>query len=474
MGVSLRIPEEMMDQLHKHLFQADQDEHGAVIAASVLETARGTKLLAHRLFLAEDGVDYVPGKRGYRMLTASFVMDCVLECADLKMAYLAVHCHGGTDSVGFSGADMASHDRGYPALLDILVDQPVGGLVFAKNAVAGDIWTPDGSRHSLDLMTIPGRPIRTISYEPRKAAVVADPRFDRQVRLFGDRGQELLQRQKVGVIGAGGAGSLLVEYLSRLGVGELVVIDPDRIDPTNLNRLVGSRRSDVRPWLTHERMPAVIRNYFAQHRTTKVDIARRVVRDSGSATKFKGYQQSVTDASMCAELKDCDYLFLAADSMQARLVFNALVHQYLIPGVQMGVKAQVDGKTGDVLDLFAIVRPVIPGVGCLWCNGLIVPSKLQEEATSPEQRARQRYVDDEDVPAPSVITMNAIAAGYAGNDYLMSLTGLLQEDDFGWLRFDPRGNEVGPDYPRRDSVCGECSPSGRLGRGDTRSLPTRN
>lgn len=34
----------------------------------------------------------------------------------------------------------------------------------------------------------------------------------------------------------------------------------------------------------------------------------------------------------------CDYLFLAADSMRARLVFNALVHQYLIPGVQLGSK----------------------------------------------------------------------------------------------------------------------------------------
>jgi molybdopterin/thiamine biosynthesis adenylyltransferase len=474
MSISLRISEEMMDQLHKHLFQADQDEHGAVIAASVLETARGTRLLAHRLFLAEDGLDYVPGKKGYRMLTASFVMDCVLECADLKMAYLAVHCHGGTNSVSFSPTDMASHVRGYPALLDILGDQPVGGLVFAKNAVAGDIWMPDGSRHDLDLMTVPGRPIRTISHEPRDASDETDVRFDRQVRLFGDRGQELLQGQKVGVIGAGGAGSLLVEYLARLGVGELVVIDPDRVDPTNLNRLVGSRISDVRPWLTHERLPKVIRNYFARYRTSKVEVAERVVRNSGSVTKFKGYQQNVTDSAMCTELKDCDYLFLAADSMQARLVFNALVHQYLIPGVQMGVKAQVDNKTGAVLDLFAIVRPVVPGVGCLWCNELIISSKLQEEATAPEQRARQRYVDDEDVPAPSVITMNAIAAGYASNDYLMSLTGLLREDDFGWLRFEPRSNDVQPDYPRRDSNCLECSTSGRLGRGDTRSLPTRS
>lgn len=473
MGISLRISEEMMDELHKHLFQGDRDEHGAVIAASVVETPRGTRFLAHKLFLAEDGVDYVPGKRGYRMLTASFVMDCVLDCADLEMAYFAVHCHGGSDSVSFSDTDLASHERGYPALLDILDGRPVGGLVFAKNAVAGDIWMPDGSRQVLDVLTVPGRPIRSITHEPLRASNAADIRFDRQVRLFGDRGQELLHEQKVAVIGAGGAGSLLVEYLARLGVGELLVIDPDRIDPTNLSRVVGSRQADIRPWLTHDRMPQFIRDFFKKRRISKVDIAKRVVRDSGSVTQFRGYMQDVTEASICAELRDCDYLFLAADSMQARLIFNSLVHQYLIPGVQMGVKAQIDNKTGDVVDLFAVVRPVIPGKGCLWCNGLIIPAKLQEEATTPEQRARQRYVDDEDVPAPSVITMNAISAGYAANDYLMSLTGLLQEDDFGWLKFETRNSDIQPEYPRRDSACRECSAKGRLGRGDNHRLPTK-
>jgi tRNA A37 threonylcarbamoyladenosine dehydratase len=59
--------------------------------------------------------------------------------------------------------------------------------------------------------------------------------------VFGDRGQALLAAQKVGVIGAGGAGSLVVEYLARLGVGHLVVVDPERIETTNLPRVVGGR-----------------------------------------------------------------------------------------------------------------------------------------------------------------------------------------------------------------------------------------
>ena len=49
---------------------------------------------------------------------------------------------------------------------------------------------------------------------------------------------------------------------------------------------------------------------------------------------------------------------------------------------------------------------------CLSCNGLIDPVRLSEEALGdPEQLANQRYVDDPDVQAPSVITINDMGTG---------------------------------------------------------------
>jgi tRNA A37 threonylcarbamoyladenosine dehydratase len=471
--LSLRVPGELMEALRRHLFPGDRDEHGAVIAASVLKTERGTRLLAHRLFLARDGIDYVPGKRGYRMLTATFVMDCALACAELGMAYLAVHCHGGGDRVGFSPDDLASHDRGYPALLDILNGPPVGALVFATDAVAGDIWFSGRSRLPLDELVVAGRPIRRMYEAPPPRPQHADERYDRQARLFGDRGQDLLGRQKIGVIGAGGAGSLIVEYLARLGVGRIVAVDPERIDPSNLSRVVGSKTRDTRPLLTHAGLPAWLRKTTELLRTSKVNIARRVAKQAHPSIRFAGRKADVTAADGTADLVDCDYLFLAADSMQARLVFNALVHQYLIPGVQVGAKVSVDPKSGQILDLFTVARPVVPGVGCLWCNGLILPARLQEEATSPEQRRRQRYVNEEDLPAPSVITLNAVACSTAADDFLMSVTGLLDDVPLEWTKTYPRFGTVVTEIPRRDHKCKECSSVGRLGRGPTMRLPVR-
>jgi hypothetical protein len=470
---TLRLAPGMMGLLEQHLFPGGNDEHGAVIGASVVQTARGVRLLGRRLFLARDGIDYVPGQRGYRMLTADFVLDCALACETEGLAYLAIHCHGGQNQVAFSGTDMSSHERGYPALLDLLGEPPVGGLVFARNAVAGDIWLPDRSRLEPQHLEVAGHPTRRLYAAPPPRPPQADERFDRQARIFGDRGQGLLAEQKVGIIGAGGAGSLIVEYLARLGVGHLVVIDPERIDVSNLSRVVGSTRRDTRPLLTNVQLPKRIRAWAERFRAPKVTIARRVALQAQPGVQFDAIYGDVTKTTVAERLIDCDYLFLAADSMQARLVFNALVQQYLIPGVQVGAKVQVNRETGDLVDVFSVVRPLVPGLACLWCNDLIPASKLQEEATAPVQLARQRYVDEPDIHAPSVITLNAVASAGAVNDYLMSITGLLEDTDLVWQMHYSRTDEVVRDIPRRDAACPECSATGRLGAGSSMPLPTR-
>lgn len=183
--VSLRIDDDLFQKLFAHLFPGDADEHGAVIAAGIMESDCGTRLLAREVFLARDGIDYVPGTRGYRALTPRCVAENSGHCDQQNLCYLAVHCHGGTDYVGFSTDDLASHERGYPAILDITHGGPVGALVFAPEAVAGDIWAPD-RRFPLDNVTIIGRRIRRLHPSPQAKARLADSTYDRQTRLFGD------------------------------------------------------------------------------------------------------------------------------------------------------------------------------------------------------------------------------------------------------------------------------------------------
>ncbi|HEX8178631.1 MAG TPA: ThiF family adenylyltransferase [Pyrinomonadaceae bacterium] len=474
--VSLTMDEALYRRLHDHLFPGDYDEHGAVIVAGIAETERGARLLAREVLLARDGVDYVPGTRGYRALTAQFVAQQSDYCAAQKLCYLAVHCHGGLDSVRFSGDDLASHERGYPALLDITNGGPVGALVFAREAVAGDIWTPEG-RFELDHATIVGPRVRKLYPNPRPRPRHADPVYDRHARLFGDLGQEILSGLKVGIIGLGGGGSLINEWLSRLGVGHIVAVDFDRVESSNLPRVVGATRWDAMAWLAGRRS-IWLRELGRRFASRKVHVARRVALRANPNIRFDAVVGNVLNEPTARLLTDVDFLFLASDSIQSRLVFNALVHQYLIPGVQIGAKVPVDRKSGTVGDAFVATRPVLPyaGAGCLNCHELIPAARLQEEALSENERRAQRYVESEDVAEPSVITLNVLSAAQAVNDMMMMFTGLYHQGvnlhhQINFVR-ERLLTEVGP---MADEFCMDCSDTVQSlrARGDRLRLPCR-
>lgn len=66
---------------------------------------------------------------------------------------------------------------------------------------------------------------------------MANPEWtERTELLLGSAGIARLAEARVAVIGLGGVGSFAVEALARAGVGHLLLVDPDRVDVTNINR----------------------------------------------------------------------------------------------------------------------------------------------------------------------------------------------------------------------------------------------
>lgn len=436
------------EQLVAHLFPGDHDEHGAILRAGIVETPRGLRLTVRDVALAQPGKDYAAGEYGYRALKPTFIHGHIIGCRDERLAYLAVHNHGSRDEVAFSQIDMEAHERGYPALRDIGKGVPVGALVFGHNSVEADIWLPDGRRLGLGEYRIIGQAIER-RYASLQAAPGADPMHDRQIRLFGPAGQARLRRARVAIIGLGGVGSLVAEYAARLGIGEILLVDPDRIERTNLSRVVGATAADVRLW------------------RRKTAIAARTIRAANPTIRVTELPIDVVDPGVAAELRDCDYIFLCADSMRARLLINAVTHQYFVPSVQLGAKIVAD-EAGAILDAASVVRTVRPGEGCLWCNGFIPSGLLALEAKSDAERKAQAYGTEQ--PNPSVITMNAVAAAGGINDFLFDYLGLRPtKDDWRYEHVHFLSRRSVRSVPRREPNCSECVR--RFGRGDAMPLP---
>ncbi len=465
-AVSVRCGDTLWAEVTSQIHQPDGDEHGGALLCGVAAGGRGTRLLANRFVPAIDGVDYVPGTLGHRALTASFVRRTTRIASERNLACLFLHGHGPGDAVGFSSVDLASHERGYPALLDI-THQAVGALVLASHAVAGDIWLPGAGRAEVTSATILGGNIVTLTPAPQSATGHRDE-DDRQARLFGDRGQAILRRSKVGVVGVGGAGMLAVEWLTRLGIGHLVVVDPDRVELTNLTRLPGATRRDGRALLAAPSRPQWIQALGRRISTPKVRVARRLARHAGQGTTVTAFATDVRHPEAAAALTDCDYLVLAADTATARHLVNIISHQYLVPAVQVGVKIPVD-DTGTVGDLFAAVRPIRPHGGCLRCAGLIDPERLAVESLPDAERRQADYGTGQ--PAPSVVTLNAMAVSHALSQMVFALTGLNQQPDLLHFRHHARRAAQIAGQVRRGHDCPVCGTDGVLGLGDLRPLP---
>ncbi len=271
--------------------------------------------------------------------------------------------------------------------------------------------------------------------------------------MFGRAGQQRLALASVAIVGLGGVGSLVAEYLGRLGVGNFVLIDSDVVEHSNLSRISGASVLD------------------AEQAIPKVAVAERVILQANPQANVRRIQDDVAKDSVASVLKGCDYIFLAADSMRARLLVNAVVQQHLIPAVQMGAKVRTD-ENGSILDVMSANRPLRPGSGCLWCNQLIDPHLLAQEAKTDQERRDQAYGVQQ--PNPSVISLNAVAASSAVNDFMMDFLGIRGDaETVSYQHAHHLARRVTSIAPRKDSACPECSYGGRrYGMGDGVELPT--
>ncbi|HYB23530.1 MAG TPA: ThiF family adenylyltransferase [Solirubrobacteraceae bacterium] len=452
----LRIPAGDYERLHAHLFPGDRDEHGAILLAGEHHTDTRTTLAVRETHLL-DPHEFPPGTHGYRQFAPGALARLGNRAAQERLALVTVHSHPGAgERNSLSRDDLVAHERVFPHLLDITDAASVTGVALGEASAAGESWHTNGSRRELAHVKVLGANVWTLRPSPPKHHRGDLERFDRQVLLFGAAGQARLRGLHVGVLGAGGGGSILIEQLAHLGVGQITTVDPDIVKRHNLSRIIGASERDAR------------------NKRKKVHVARDHVQRIDPSIRFNAIDGDISHSHVAEQLLDCDYLLLATDTATARLVANAIAQSFLIPLIQIGAKVELRSN-GDIEQIYTAVRPVLPRHGCLSCAGLIDPILLQREAATPEQRAQQNYLGQEDIADPSVTTLNAAAAAGALNVLLMSVIGQADEHLAEHRITITREGRILTTTPKRDPDCRWCGngESSRYARADTSLLPLR-
>jgi molybdopterin/thiamine biosynthesis adenylyltransferase len=172
-------------------------------------------------------------------------------------------------------------------------------------------------------------------------SALSSRRFDRQVRFapLGARGQAQLQERRVLLVGCGALGGVLAQSLVRAGVGELVLVDRDVVEETNLPRQVLFTDED------------------ASRGELKVTAARAALARMGGPTRLEAHAQHL-DADNIEDLAEgCDLLLDGTDNLGTRYLVNDYCVESGVPWIYGGVV----GSGG-------LVLPVLPGEGpCLRC-----------------------------------------------------------------------------------------------------------
>lgn len=181
-------------------------------------------------------------------------------------------------------------------------------------------------------------------------------KHDRQSFLGGDS-EHNLRSAKVGIIGLGGGGSHVAQQLAHIGVAKFVLVDPDHIEDSNLNRLVGGALEDV----------------FKGN--LKIRIAERVIRQvvlNPQIEAFAKTWQEVADS-----LKDCDVIIGGIDSVIAKDDLDRFCRRFLIPYIDMGMDVH---KVGGRFLIAGQVVLTTPNAPCLRCMGIVTEKSLAAEA----------------------------------------------------------------------------------------------
>jgi len=404
MQYQLKLHGTHYEQLRKHLYPGDGKEAVALVLCGRHEDATHSILLGHELLLipheeCERDGNYVKWK-------TERAIPWFERVERDNFAIVKIHSHpGGYDQ--FSEIDDESDGIFFPAAFSWSETDSVHAslIMLPDGKIFGRIFTREMKIIPLERISIAGDEITIWEDSVSDAISERDDAFaQRTIQAFGEGTYNKLKNLKVGVVGCSGTGSPLIEQLVRLGVKYLVIVDPDKVELKNLNRIVNATTKDI-----------------GRH---KVDVLKDAIDGIGLGTVVTAHAKNLfDDRGVLGDLATCDVIFGGMDSVDGRNLLVRLTNFYLIPYFDMGVRL-IAGEKGSVQTIVGSINYIQPASSTLLTRRTYTQERLAAESlrrVSPEryqELLKQKYIEGVNVDRPAVISINMIAASLAATEFL--------------------------------------------------------
>ena len=188
-----------------------------------------------------------------------------------------------------------------------------------------------------------------------------NPMLRRTIETWGAGVQAQIQQLRIGIVGVGSVGAIAAEALARIGISTIVLIDPDKVEPHNLDRFLFGTRETV-----------------GRH---KVDIVKEHItaHSTSESVRVKAIPVGIEDSAAYREALDCDLVLSCVDRPVARDVLNYLALANAIPVIDAGVAVDVNPRSRAFESARWRAHIVIPGHACLRCTGQYSSSDVVAE-----------------------------------------------------------------------------------------------
>jgi molybdopterin/thiamine biosynthesis adenylyltransferase len=272
--------------------------------------------------------------------------------------------------------------------------------------------------------------------------------YSRQLLAFGEAGQKAIAGTHAAIVGVGGLGSHVAQQLGYLGVGRMTLIDGDRVEDTNMNRLVGAGTSDLG--------------------TPKVDVVAAAVRRVNERAKIEAIAADLRSQRALKSLQDIEVVFGCVDNDGARLILMELCCAYRKLYIDSATEI-IPAESDRPFDFGGRVVVSIPGQFCLSCSGEldmeVAKADLEPEDVTQVRKAHG-YGISERGPAPAVVSLNGIVASIAVTEFMVAVTKIRAAHRKSTYRGMRGVVQVSTDERRPDCInCGYL-----LGRGDSANV----